>query len=179
MSYILDALRKSESERQRETASGIARAPMAASRQHMPGWAWALIVLLTLALAGLAVAWWRSGLIAPATAPAASSDSVPTAAPIADQPPATGRADVIGPALPTDLTPEPISRIRDLDANLPSYRLEFVAYNGDDPAQSSVWINGSRYFAGERIAGGPELVEIRVDSVILGFRSRRFLLTTR
>jgi len=42
MSFILDALRKSENERRRDAAPGIAHIPPAAPRSHAPPWVWAL-----------------------------------------------------------------------------------------------------------------------------------------
>ncbi len=44
MSFILDALRKSEHERQRSTAPGIAQVPFGAPHRELPRWAIALIV---------------------------------------------------------------------------------------------------------------------------------------
>jgi general secretion pathway protein B len=60
MSFILDALRKSEHERQRGAAPGIANVPFGAPRKVLPAWAVALIVVLTLAVLGLGGAWLRS-----------------------------------------------------------------------------------------------------------------------
>jgi general secretion pathway protein B len=60
MSFILDALRKSEHERQRSAAPGIAQVPFGASRRELPRWAVALIVVLALAVLALGGAWLRS-----------------------------------------------------------------------------------------------------------------------
>ena len=60
MSFILDALRKSEHERQRTAAPGIANVPFGAPRKVLPVWAVALIVVLALAVLGLGGAWLRS-----------------------------------------------------------------------------------------------------------------------
>ena len=58
MSFILDALRKSELERQRDSAPSLMRTPVAAARRAPPVWSWLLIALLSLALVGLGAAWW-------------------------------------------------------------------------------------------------------------------------
>jgi len=81
MSFILDALRKSEHERQRTAAPGIANVPFGAPRKVLPVWAVALIVVLGLAVLGLGGAWlrseWSAGarqarITSPAETPAAS-----------------------------------------------------------------------------------------------------------
>jgi len=60
MSFILDALRKSEHERQRSATPGIAQVPYGAPRRELPRWAIALIVVLALAVLALGGAWLRS-----------------------------------------------------------------------------------------------------------------------
>jgi hypothetical protein len=60
MSFILDALRKSEHERQRTATPGIANVPFGAPRKVLPVWAVALIGALALAVLGLGGAWLRS-----------------------------------------------------------------------------------------------------------------------
>jgi general secretion pathway protein B len=60
MSFILDALRKSEHERQRSAMPGIAQVPFGLPRREVPRWAIAVIGLLALAVLGLGAAWWVS-----------------------------------------------------------------------------------------------------------------------
>ncbi len=60
MSFILDALRKSEHERQRTATPGIANVPFGAPRKVLPVWAVTLIAVLALAVLGLGGAWLRS-----------------------------------------------------------------------------------------------------------------------
>ena len=55
MSFILDALRKSETERQKAQAPGIGDAPMVVHQKHVPRWAVGLIACLS---AGLVVLGW-------------------------------------------------------------------------------------------------------------------------
>jgi general secretion pathway protein B len=96
MSFILDALRKSEHERQRSATPGIANVPFGEPRKVLPLWAVALMVVLALAVLGLGGAWlrseWSAGArqarsTAPTEAPAASAAST-TRAPTAERPPA-------------------------------------------------------------------------------------------
>jgi len=60
MSFILDALRKSEHERQRSATPGIAQVPFGTTRRELPTWAIALIGVLSLAVLALGGAWLRS-----------------------------------------------------------------------------------------------------------------------
>ena len=55
MSIILDALRKSESERLREAEAHRSELPRARGRTRMPWWVWAVAVLL---LANVALLLW-------------------------------------------------------------------------------------------------------------------------
>jgi general secretion pathway protein B len=76
MSFILDALKKSEIERQRQAVPGLIESGPPAPRARFPLWAVALAVLLGVNLVVLAVVLTRHA--APASAPAA--------APVAQQP---------------------------------------------------------------------------------------------
>ncbi|HEY9182688.1 MAG TPA: general secretion pathway protein GspB [Gammaproteobacteria bacterium] len=60
MSFILDALRKSEHERQRSTVPGLAHVPLATVPPPLPRWAVAAIAALGVAVLVLAGAWWQS-----------------------------------------------------------------------------------------------------------------------
>lgn len=58
MSFILDALKKSETERQRQNTPGIADVPRATEQSTVPRWIWilgALLAINTLVLIGLVV----------------------------------------------------------------------------------------------------------------------------
>ena len=91
MSYILDALRKAEAERERGTVPGIHAQPVrqvsaeAAARAAMPTWVWA-VVAACVVLAGLLV--WQmvrrgSDAVAPVVTAAAPSASAVTVTPTA------------------------------------------------------------------------------------------------
>jgi general secretion pathway protein B len=60
MSFILDALRKSENERQRSAAPGLSQVPLAAPAAQLPRWALLVIGLLAAAVLVLGGAWWQS-----------------------------------------------------------------------------------------------------------------------
>ena len=98
MSFILDALKKSESDRQRQGGPALFEVKVAAPRSALPPWAIAIAVLFA---ANLGVVLWlllrHSGAGAPA-APAASA--APAVAAVAATPPASAapRAPAAGPA---------------------------------------------------------------------------------
>lgn len=58
MSFILDALRKSEGERQRDAMPGISRMPLAVNQSRLPGWAVLVMILLGISVLALAAGWW-------------------------------------------------------------------------------------------------------------------------
>jgi general secretion pathway protein B len=80
MSFILDALKKSEIERQRQSVPGLIDVPSAKRRRAIPAWVWVLAGLLGINMAVLLVLLIRSP--APA-APAPSHARIAAAAPLA------------------------------------------------------------------------------------------------
>jgi general secretion pathway protein B len=185
MSFILDALRKSESERQRDATPTLSRAPFATVRREAPLWVWLVIGLLAVALLALAIGWWRTNRLAPAAAPPLAAESVDAAVAAASVPDARPASTATAP-LPSSPAraadtgePRSMSELRAMDPNLPAYSLQFIEYNAAEPAAGSAWINGTLYRPGDRIGNGPELVEIRPDSVILSYGGRGFVLKLR
>lgn len=77
MSFILDALKKSESERQRQSVPGLLDVPMPAPKQRFPIWGVLLGLLLGVNLVVLLVVLVRSG----SPQPAAAQNAVPATAP--------------------------------------------------------------------------------------------------
>ncbi len=114
MSFILDALKKSELERQRQLTPGLVDAGIP-RRRRWPAWAVALTVLLAVNLALLSVYLWRASArptatAARVTAPAAVHDTG------ADRSPARGAvqgtsaalaATVAASSAPTEAAPPP------------------------------------------------------------------------
>jgi general secretion pathway protein B len=60
MSFILDALRKSEADRRRAEAPALAGIPIEATRSAIPGWTRVVIAVLAITVIGLGGAWWNS-----------------------------------------------------------------------------------------------------------------------
>jgi general secretion pathway protein B len=78
MSFILDALKKSEIERQRQSTPGLMDTPPALRRGRLPLWAVLLGALLAINVVVLSVVLMRNG--APATAPAATAPAAAASA---------------------------------------------------------------------------------------------------
>jgi len=95
MSYILDALRRADAERERDPARGIHAQPAAGAqaggRHRVPAWAWPAGLLLVVAAAGVAT-WQRTSMPAPvpqaaAPAPVAAIAVAPAAVVMPPAPP--------------------------------------------------------------------------------------------
>ncbi len=154
MSFILDALKKSESERQRQNAPGIADLPQAAARQSSRGWLWIVGVLLTINLVVLFGLMLRPGQRA--DAPSVTSAAAP--------------ADV------TKETDAGVETLNDLPVVVP--QVSGAPQQSEDraptglPAQSEVIAEsapqtGSAVVARATIADGPQtLNELRARGVL-------------
>lgn len=190
MSFILDALRKSESDRRREATPGLAHLPPATPRSHAPAWVWVVMSVLIVGLVGIAALWWQSTrtasqteLVRPdvaiepsrPTAPASGAGADPRASSTpgtstrpADPVPAESGAGSEG--LPT------VAEIRASGVPLPELNLQLISYS-EDAAQRFVFINGFRYGQGQRVQNGPLIVSISADSIVLRQQGRDFVLT--
>jgi general secretion pathway protein B len=84
VSFILDALRKSEHERQRSTVPGLSHVPLATPRHALPGWAIVVMGILAGTVLALGGAWWQSQRSLPAPPagppPLAATATLPTPA---------------------------------------------------------------------------------------------------
>jgi len=108
MSFILDALKKSENERQRQTGPAFAEVPMAQPRAGQPWWVIAIGALLLVNLIVLMyVLFLRES---PAARPAQSSRPEPTTAPAASAVPDTpARAPAVAPSVAVTPPPTPVA----------------------------------------------------------------------
>jgi general secretion pathway protein B len=79
MSFILDALRKSETERQRQSGPGIADAGYRPPAPRRPLWMPVLVAVLVANMLLLAAFWWRGQTRTPASAAAAPEPAVVSA----------------------------------------------------------------------------------------------------
>jgi general secretion pathway protein B len=100
MSFILDALRKSEHARQRETGPGLAEIPVAPSRPKKNVWATAAVALLLVNLVAVGVLLLRR----------AQQADAPTAGTVAATPGGNVAAPAAGPAPATTPMPGPVTQ---------------------------------------------------------------------
>jgi hypothetical protein len=181
MSFILDALKRSERARR---VLGASEAPPAVDPPPPArrGWALGAVLLLLLANAAL-LGWWllRSDP-APTAAVAPAAGEVRSLAREAGD---TGTAAAVDPgtvapsraeyaASSASATPlaevEPALRMR-----LETLHVDVHGW-ADDPAQRFVIINLKRRVAGDALEGGATLVEIVVDGAVVELDGRRVLL---
>jgi general secretion pathway protein B len=100
VSFILDALRKSEHERQRSAVPSLAHVPLAAPRREMPRWTLLVIGVLATAVLVLGAAWWQSQRAQVASSPAAAAGG-----PIATKVPPTATPAIAPPSDPSRTPP--------------------------------------------------------------------------
>jgi general secretion pathway protein B len=200
MSFILDALKKAESERGRAAGPVLVDVRIAPPRRRLPAWGWVLGAVL---LANLAVLAWlmlrtpvapavvaASGAEVVRASSAAAGPATPaTAVPPSPLPPPTLR-EIEPVRLPTPtVAPAHAAPAADLD-NLPTQRelqargislppllLNLHVYDAS-PALRYVLLNGLRLAEGEFTPDGIKVEAITERGVVLEARGQRFLLPT-
>jgi general secretion pathway protein B len=207
MSFILDALKKSEAERSRQKGPTLVDMRIAPPRRKLPFWVYVIGVVLLANLTVLAVVLLRgSGDTASLPAPVAASATLPlppaALAPVL-APPATASA-LPEPVLITGTTPPitaPVS-VDDLPAvpsrsppdevpgeSLPTAQdliaggvglpaLQMSLHVYDaNPANRYVLLNAVKLHEGETRPDGLKLERITPDGVLLSWQGRRFKLS--
>ncbi len=201
MSFILDALRKSETERQQQAGAEFSSVPSSAGDDRSFKWLWILAFLLLFNGAVLLGLLLRPGK-APETVPAVESAPVEESAAAAasgapsfeervaaardKQPPPvrTGAVSQQPQATPAAVTaPRPASgRVPTIDElrlngalQLAELHLDIHVYS-DDPAERFVFINMEKHREQSRLEEGPVVSEITPDGVVLEHQGREFLL---
>jgi general secretion pathway protein B len=140
VSFILDALRKSDAERQRAATPGLADIRYARRPTRRSLWLPLLAVALVANLAVMGVQWLRRPAAAPSAPPA--TDAPAAAAPVAVAPapapvPVAPRAPApaVRPlASETEAIEEPAAAVGPLDADLPPEALAALELPIEDPA---------------------------------------------
>lgn len=196
MSFILDALRRSEQARRAlgETPTDVPLAARAPRLGHA-AWRWAVAVLLAANLGVLAWLLWpraSTPALAPAIPPAADSAPAPALpaprslevrplageAPSATDPLSTDESAARGGARADLLIPPRLSEFPALAARLPTLEIQVHSWSAD-PAQRFAMVNLERYAEGQRLAAGPLLVAIVPEGLVLEHEGVRFLLPSR
>ena len=205
MSFILDALKKSETERQQQGSAEFAAIPTNPGSASLPRWLWIVGLLLAVNLAVLI------GLLLQPDSPPTQSgtnsrasqaipqqklqpsftDQVAAASqnlPDKQDEPATARVPDKHPAVqPVLISQNPSAipsgeiypTVQEVRASgslaLPELHLDIHVYS-DVPKDRFVFINMTKLREGSQLEEGPIIVEITRDGVILGHQGLSFLL---
>jgi len=198
MSFILDALKKSETERQQQAGGEFSSVPSGSGEPQPFRWLWILALLLMVNAAILVGVLMRSDS-KPGAPPAVEKAPVETP-PIAEQsfeekiaaakqnqpPPVEEAANDPQPrkqqAAARPVAPSSTNRVPTIDEvrldgtlQLTDLHLDIHVYS-DEPADRFVFINMAKLREGSRLEEGPVVSEITPDGVILEHRNTTFLL---
>jgi general secretion pathway protein B len=202
MSFILDALKKSETERQEQSTAEFSNVPVSSGGANPARWLWLLAALLLVNVAILLGILLKPG-DGPAMQPSAAiatAQQVPAPVPVQKSAPSFDDqvARVITERPPERLVtqPEPLpydppatttpatatrhaptlDQLRLNGAiNLPELHLDIHVFS-ENPADRFVFINMNKHREGTRIEAGPLIKEITPDGVILQHQGQTFLL---
>ncbi len=179
MSYILDALKKSEAERTR----GVAPSLLDGRPVHVRPRAGAWVLLAALLINAAIGAFWIF-----------SSDTLTVRAPVVSTIPNSGESAPIPtarfPASASDLisptdsaAPSPVDASQDPEAGAPSAAaialadLKFTTHvYADDPSLRAVTLNGRRLVEGDVISAGIRLQEVTETGVVINADGRSVAL---
>ncbi len=200
MSFILDALKKSETERQQQNTPGIASIPHRGKDQAPSKWLWLALGLLVINLAVVAgIFLWPEAqtdetvsiAVEPQNESTSFSDMVSEAKRVQ---PAVAETEVVvsseqappepvgAPSIsrPTPgLVSDPFESFNDLRAKgeitLPDLHLDVHVFAGT-PADRFVFVNTVKYKENAVLSEGPRVVEITPEGVLLEHQNKTFLL---
>lgn len=200
MSFILDALKKSENERQKQDTPGIASIPESGRRYISTKWLWLIAALLVVNVAVVSGFMLRGGdgpeavaatppdAAKPATATFSElvSEAKRSQPPVADPTPPTPALDAVQTVAMPPPTAEPVPTVTDGLATfnelraqgvlqLPDMHLDIHVYSGQ-PEDRFVFVNMSKYKERATLAEGPVIREITPDGVVLVYSGTAFLL---
>ena len=205
MSVILDALRKSENERQQSAVPSIGDAPAVVHNTGVPKWIVAIIAALAAGVLILGWAWWQSGssdeaavaIVRPTGVLPRTDSLVPTTTSGAvrslAREPTVGSAESsqtsqqapiepvvqAAPAAEVPIMvigPPTIMELLAAGVVLPELTLELHVYSAS-PAERFIRINSASYREGEVLSEGPRVISITAEGVILDYRGQNFLLS--
>lgn len=193
MSIILDALRKSEQQRQRNANPGIADYATKPAGNKRGPWLMTIFVLLTLNGVLLAVLWLRQDAqpaaagepqlrqapVRESTRPAAnnSTNAKRQRAPISTANPAPVRIPKTTPApRSNDQLPSMESLQLKGIITLAPMRIDLHVYS-DVPAERFVFVNMKKQTEGSQLPEGPTVETITPEGVTLFWQGQRFVMS--
>jgi len=200
MSFILDALKKSETDRQQSGSAEFAGVPASSGRPGVPRWLWALGFLLVVNLVVLVGLFFRPAGSPAATPVIAIEEPRPVAAhdfadqvaeakqnvPPREEPGARTTEPAVKPTRTSSVvvsnkpmntaTLPTIHEIRaDGTLTLPDLHVDIHVYS-EVPEDRFAFINMNKHNEGSRLAEGPLVEEITPDGVVLSQNGTSFLL---
>lgn len=191
MSYILEALKKSEQERHRGRAPDLQALHIAPVQTDRPRRWWPLALALALLFnAGLLLIWhpWDATHTEPVAAPAISTAAptppkpavappvlqMPSPAPVNTTPPTT---QISAPATPTPSKENRLLALSELPPDvrrsIPEMSFAVHLYSAK-PAERMVSINGKMIKEGQEVTAGLKLEQITSDGMIFSYQGYRF-----
>lgn len=200
MSFILDALKKSETDRQQQTGADFANVPSRSGEPRPPKWLWLLAALLAINIAVLIGLLVRPGTSTeePAAIGTPQVDESQSAEPTFEEQIAVAKQNQ--PARDTSVSPSPgpqsvsqdatpapsrvstTARVLTIDEvrlngtlQLAELHLDIHVYS-DVPAERFVFINMVKHREQSKLEEGPVVTEIRSDGVVLEYQGTTFLL---
>ncbi len=193
MSYILDALKKSEAERSRGTVPPLLVPSQTPLRSSLVVWVALGVLVVNACLVAAWMFWPRIPIPANSTAPpiAAAAPGAVTAAPRRVEQSrviAPLQATVIAPesapvkpdraltqSVATQIQPQPGMSAQDGEPDEQSLAQRFpfsTHVYADDPSMRAVTMNGKRFVEGDTISPGVTLKEITESGVVLDINGR-------
>jgi len=180
VSYILDALKKSEKERSLGNVPTLGSNDQQQER-HVP-LRWFLLTVVCLVVALLVTAgwvFWSSGaVVGPVGSSTVAPASGPAAAPEIDQPVDAVFApeSATGPAAQDPAAPVPIGEVESsIRSRIPEIRINVLSYS-ENSSKRFVMIGQDIFKEGEEVSRGVTVEEIRNSDVIFRFEDLRFVL---
>jgi general secretion pathway protein B len=206
MSFILDALRKSEHQRQKNTTPGIADNVVKPAQTKRSPWLTLAVILLLVNGVLVITLWWRSEPAEPEVAaqqasqqprqaPDRMSNRQPASNPVAPQ----TQTNTSGSS-PTEITVTPdaglpqtspvvqipnatSSNLPSLETlqlqgvfTLPPMRVDIHVYSSV-PAERFVFINMKKHREGSQLNEGPTVDSITPEGVIMTWKGHRFVMS--
>ena len=202
MSFILDALKKSETERQEQTGAEFSNVPSSSGEPQSFKWLWILALLLLVNVIVLFGILLRNDeatdMAAPVeqtpvaqSQPASSSfedrvaearESQPVPDTTTAEPPTSQSANTAPVKAPPQAVAQSRPRLMTIDElrlngtlQLPELHIDIHVY-AEDPAERFVFINMKKQRENSQLDEGPVVAEITTDGVILKHQGSTFLL---